>query len=446
MSSSPWIKKTLINISLAVAIILLCSSCNLPGELQERFFGGKEAVQPTPLPTYTPQPLPPAIVESDPPQGSTISLREGITIYFNQDMDQDSVQGALRVEPEVAGTITWLDQATMLYKPDEDLPPADGSGVITLPADTAWIFSGSVDLGGARLSCAGVAAILGTSSETAFLTSTGLTGSPLITSASTLRMQNLAIHDVETAFSIGGSADIALDWDAVAERLAEIDRDECLVSGFVEMGLFERSYLLLGMDTALMAYVTEPDLVAELVGAVADYKIELIERFDDVANLDLVWYGDDWGTQDRLFMRPEAWRAIIKPHTQRIYDCMKRRGILINQHSCGRIEAIFGDVVEMGADIWNPCQPCNDLARLKGRYGGQIAFCGGIDSQFVLNRPGATPDEVRAEVRKRIDEMASGGGYIAAPSHSVPYDPALIEAMDNEIAVYGRLFYTGCAR
>jgi hypothetical protein len=233
----------------------------------------------------------------------------------------------------------------------------------------------------------------------------------------------------------------SFDWSAVADRIAEIDRDAYLVSGFVEMGLFERSYLLLGMDEALMAYMTEPERMAELVGAVADFKIALIERFDDVANLDLVWYGDDWGTQDRLFMRPDIWRRTIRPHTQRIYDCMKRRGILINQHSCGKIEAVFGDMIEMGADIWNPCQPCNDLAALKRWYSGRIAFCGGIDSQFVLNRPGATPTEVRAEVRKRIDELAAGGGYIAAPSHSVPYDPALIAAMDDEIWRYGHLCY-----
>jgi uroporphyrinogen-III decarboxylase len=233
----------------------------------------------------------------------------------------------------------------------------------------------------------------------------------------------------------------ALDWDSVAARVAEIDRDSCLVSGFVEMGLFERSYLLLGMGEALMAYMTEPGKMYELLGVLADYKIAVIERFDDVVGLDLVWYGDDWGTQDRLFMQPEVWRAVIKPHTHRIYACMKRRGILVNQHSCGKIEAVFGDMVDMGADLWNPCQPCNDLAALKRQYGDQIAFCGGIDSQFVLNRPGATPEEVRSEVRKRIDEMAGGGGYIAAPSHSVPYDPALIEAMHDEIGTYGRRVY-----
>jgi len=140
-----------------------------------------------------------------------------------------------------------------------------------------------------------------------------------------------------------------------------------------------------------------------------------------------------------------VWRDTVKPHTQRLYTAMKRRGLLVNQHSCGKIEAIFEDMVEMGADIWNPCQPCNDLAALKRQYGGRIAFSGGIDSQFVLNRPGATPEEVRAEVRRRIDEMAAGGGYIASPSHSVPYDRELLDAMNDEITSCGHRCYSRSA-
>ena len=233
----------------------------------------------------------------------------------------------------------------------------------------------------------------------------------------------------------------ALDWQAVATQAAQIDRSCHLVQGFVEMGLFERSYLLLGMEEALMAYLTDTDLMCDLLAALADYKIALIERFQAAAHLDMLWYGDDWGTQTQLFLPPAIWRRTIKPHTQRIYDSLKSHGILINQHSCGRIESIFGDVVQMGADMWNPCQPCNDLAALKRSYGDRIAFCGGIDSQFVLGRPGVTPTDVRAEVRKRITEMAAGGGYIAAPSHSVPYDPALLAAMNDEIDTFGHSIY-----
>ena len=232
-----------------------------------------------------------------------------------------------------------------------------------------------------------------------------------------------------------------IDWSGVEAKAAAIDRDACIVRGFVEMGLFERSYLLLGMDEALIAYVTEPEEMSNMLAAVADYKIALISKFHEVANLDTIWYGDDWGTQSKLFLPPDVWRATIKPQTQRIYDCMKERGILIWQHSCGMIESVFDDIVEMGAQVWCPCQPCNDLAALKRKHAGKTTFEGGIDSQFVLHRPGVTTDEVRAEVRRRIDEMAAGGGYIAAPSHSVPYDPEIIAAMKDEITTYGRKYY-----
>lgn len=243
--------------------------------------------------------------------------------------------------------------------------------------------------------------------------------------------QQITFPDVEGA-----------DWQSVTDRAGEFDRQEVLLEGSVEFGLFERSWLLLGMDEAMIAYMLQRKLMDELVAAIADYKIKLIRRFNDAAGgLDLVWYGDDWGTQNDLFIPPEVWRRIIKPHTKRIYDCIRDCGAMVNQHSCGKIDSIFADMVEMGCDIWNPCQPCNDLAGLKKQFAGKITFAGAIDSQFVLDRPGVTTDEVRAEVRRRIDELAEGGGYVAAPSHGVPYDEEIINAMDDEIATYGRAFY-----
>jgi hypothetical protein len=233
----------------------------------------------------------------------------------------------------------------------------------------------------------------------------------------------------------------ALDWQGVAADVGRIDRQRFLVEAHVAMGLFERSYLLLGMEEALIGYITQPETMAAMLGAIAGYKIALIEAFDDVVDLDIVWYGDDWGTQYNLFMPPDIWRRTIKPHTARIYDCISGRGKIIKQHSCGRIESIFGDMVAMGAHVWDPCQPCNDLAYLKRQYGDRIAFWGGLDSQFVLGRPGVTAWEVRDEVKQRIGELAPGGGYVAAPSHQVPYSPAVMQAMNEAIATYGREIY-----
>ena len=229
-----------------------------------------------------------------------------------------------------------------------------------------------------------------------------------------------------------------VDWAALKALSDAVDRRENLVMGFVEMGLFERSYLLMGMEEALMCYLTDTEEMRALLHTLADYKIDLIERYVSACRLDLIWYGDDWGTQNNLFLPVDIWRATVGAETKRIYDCMKRLGVMINQHSCGRIESVFGDIVSMGAQLYNPCQPCNDLKRLKREYGERICFIGGIDSQHVLSRPGATPADVDEEVRRRIEDMAEGGGYIAAPSHNVPYDKALLDAMNTAIAKYGR--------
>jgi uroporphyrinogen decarboxylase len=234
------------------------------------------------------------------------------------------------------------------------------------------------------------------------------------------------------------------DWDSVTEQVKGIDREENLVQGFCEMGLFERTYLLMGMEEALMAFYTHPDELYELCGAIADYKIELLRRYYAASKMDILWYGDDWGTQSNLFISPELWRGIIKPHTKRIYDSLKELGVIINQHSCGKIESVFQDMCEMGADMWNPCQPCNDLRMLKERYGDRICFAGGVDSQFVLANPQMAPEDVKNEVMRRINEMAlPSGGYIIAPSHSVPYDKAKLSAMETTARQYGREIYCG---
>ena len=243
--------------------------------------------------------------------------------------------------------------------------------------------------------------------------------------------EQLKLPDIETK-----------DWQNIENTVKDLDRDLYIVQGFCEMGIFERSYLLLGMEEALIAYQANPGDMYDLCGVVADYKIALIERFYAATKMDMLWYGDDWGTQISLFISPETWRKIIKPHTKRIYDCLKDLNIMINQHSCGKIESIFGDICEMGADIWNPCQPCNDLYTMKRKYGDKICFNGGVDSQFVLANPDKTPEDVKNEVIKRINEMAlPDGGYITAPSHGVPYDRDKLESMDFAAVNYGREIY-----
>lgn len=234
----------------------------------------------------------------------------------------------------------------------------------------------------------------------------------------------------------------AFDWTKAREQAQRINREKYFVAGVIEMGIFERIYLLMGMEEALMAYYTDEEEVEALASAIADYKIAFIKKYHEELGIEYLWYGDDWGTQTNLFISPEKWRRVIKPHTKRIYDCAKSLGIIIDQHSCGKIESVVGDIVEMGADCWDPCQPCNDLKALKEQYGDRFCFVGGVDSQFVLGSETSTVEDVIAEVKKRIDEMAlPNGGYIVGPSHAVPYDPDKRHAMDQTIKKYGLEIY-----
>jgi len=122
--NSPQKKKTTLIISGMILLMGLISlSCNLPAVLEEKFYGLGKTSDPTPIPTSTPQPLPPTIVESDPPVGSTVPHEGDIILYFNQPMDKDSVVNALSYRPGVETTYSWLDPATLSIQLEQKLEP-----------------------------------------------------------------------------------------------------------------------------------------------------------------------------------------------------------------------------------------------------------------------------------------------------------------------------------
>ena len=123
-----------------------------------------------------------------------------------------------------------------------------------------------------------------------------------------------------------------------------------------------------------------------------------------------------------MMLSPQAWRTLIKPHLKQLFDVAKSYGIYAAFHSCGAIRPIIGDLVEMGLDVLNPIQ-CNctgmDPFELKKEFGKELAFMGGVDTQYLL--PNGTADQIYRETLQLIEGMTSdGGGYILAASHTVP--------------------------
>ncbi len=137
--------------------------------------------------------------------------------------------------------------------------------------------------------------------------------------------------------------------------------------------------------------------------------------------MDVVCFPDDMGFQDRPYVRPELYRKMIKPYHRRIVETIKRKtDAKVLMHTDGSVYPLIPDFIEIGVDILNPVQVSArdmDSRRLKAEFGADMSFWGGIDTHRVL--PTGTPEDVRNEVKKRIADLAPGGGYVLGSVHHI---------------------------
>jgi uroporphyrinogen decarboxylase len=143
---------------------------------------------------------------------------------------------------------------------------------------------------------------------------------------------------------------------------------------------------------------------------------------------DILWVGDDFGSQNGMLINPDMWRMYFKPRIKEMFQEFRsvNPDVKIAWHSCGSIIPIIPDFIEIGLDILNPLQP---LAKgmtpeyLKENFGNELVFFGGIDIQNLL--PIGTPQEIKREVKRRIEILGKNGGYIIAPAHNIQDDTTI---------------------
>ena len=187
--------------------------------------------------------------------------------------------------------------------------------------------------------------------------------------------------------------------------------------------LFERAWTLRGLENFYIDMVTNESFVDDLLDVLCDWCVSVI-RSMPMQLVDGVQFGDDWGGQNGLLMGKALWDRFIKPRITRMYAAAREAGAYVMIHSCGKVQELFDDLIEAGLNMFNPFQPeVMDVCEISRRYKGRLAFLGGLSIQKTL--PFGTPDEVRAEVRRLIEEVGAGGGYVLSPSHDVPGDVPL---------------------
>ncbi len=200
--------------------------------------------------------------------------------------------------------------------------------------------------------------------------------------------------------------------------------------------LFERAWTLAGMENVLMAMVADKRFANTLLDRILEFNLAIIENAC-TRKVDIFRFGDDWGHQRGVLMGPELWREFIKPRFKEMCRLVKSKGKFVMLHCCGKVDELFGDLIECGLDIFNPFQPeVMNVFEVKRQYGGSLSFYGGISIQRTL--PFGTVRQVRDEVRRLIEVVGENGGYIASPSHDIPRDAkpeniaAMIEVLQNQ--------------
>ncbi len=191
-------------------------------------------------------------------------------------------------------------------------------------------------------------------------------------------------------------------------------------------GVFEIvAHYMRGFDKFLIDLLRRPNLAEAMMEKSMELALEMNRVFlDEVGEyLDIVQVGDDLGHQDGLLISPRMYRSMVKQRHKKIYNDIHRRAphVKILYHSCGAVEPMIEDLIEVDVDILNPIQPLAkgmDSIELKRKYGDRLTFHGGIDLQHAMSAQG-TIDDVRAEVERRVKALAPGGGYILAPAHNI---------------------------
>jgi uroporphyrinogen decarboxylase len=158
--------------------------------------------------------------------------------------------------------------------------------------------------------------------------------------------------------------------------------------------------------------------------------------------LQVFTYWDDLNSQSGWMISPDIYRKIIKPKQRRLVEAIKSKtDAKLFFHGCGAVYDLVPHLIDLGFDIVNPVQVSAagmDTKRLKAEYGQDIVFWGGgVDTQHVL--PFGSPQEVRDEVRRRIDDLAPGGGFVFAAIHNVQafVPPENIVAAFDTVLEYG---------
>lgn len=204
---------------------------------------------------------------------------------------------------------------------------------------------------------------------------------------------------------------------------------------------FKPAMYVRGVEQILVDLLADPEIAKAVFDRIAEFYMDYARCTFEAAegNIDIFFTGDDFGTQENMFMPLEVWQSLLKDGFRRFIGLGHEFGCKVAHHTCGCIVQMIPDFIECGLDILNGLQPeaaGMDYDKINREYGSDISFHGTISIQETM--PFGTPEDVRNEVRDRVEKLAPGGGLIFCTAHNIQTDTSL-ENVDALFAAYKEL-------
>ena len=199
--------------------------------------------------------------------------------------------------------------------------------------------------------------------------------------------------------------------------------------------LWEKSYMLVGMEDLMAYFITEPGFVREVLHRIMDFQVGIAQHYLKLG-IEFVSLGDDLGTQHGPLLDPDIVHEFLLPEYERLFSLYREHNVLIGFHCCGNLDSVINVFLDLGVDVLNPIQvTANDLDRIRKASHGRMALSGAVSTVTVMDGP---PERIAAEVRKRLWQLGRDGGYFCGPDQGLPFPKEHIEALREALEDYGR--------
>ncbi len=216
-----------------------------------------------------------------------------------------------------------------------------------------------------------------------------------------------------------------IDWQHLEDNYGRWRREGFWIQGSLWFGFDVTHARVVGTERLLMWMAEDPELVMDIFNTQLDCNLQLLDMIRDRGyEFDSIFWCDDMGYRNGLFFSVDMYRRLLKPAQKRAVEWAHEKGIVTHLHSCGNINQLVPELIDIGLDALNPLEvkAGMDPLHLKKNYGDRLVLHGGINAMLWEDI-----DRTEAEIRRLLPELKQGGGYIFQEDHSVPDNVSLTD-------------------